>query len=51
MLLGFQTCQDLMIPSYWNYKNDKLDELTQKIYTGDFESSKERTGADTRGSC
>ena len=24
-------------PAYWNYKNDKLDELTQKIYTGDFE--------------
>jgi len=30
-------------PTYWNYKNDKIDELTQTIYTGDFESSKERT--------
>ncbi len=30
-------------PTYWNYKNDKLDELTQKIYTGDFETSKQRT--------
>ena len=30
-------------PTYWNYKNDKLDELTQIIYTGDFESSEERT--------
>ena len=30
-------------PTYWNYKNDKLDELTQTIYTGDFESSEERT--------
>jgi len=30
-------------PSYWNYKNDKLDELTQKIYTGGFESSEKRS--------
>ena len=30
-------------PTYWNYKNEKLDELTQKIYTGDFESSEKRT--------
>jgi peptide/nickel transport system substrate-binding protein len=30
-------------PSYWNYKNDRLDELTQKIYTGDFESSEKRS--------
>ena len=29
-------------PSYWNYTNEKLDELTQKIYTGDFNSIKER---------
>jgi peptide/nickel transport system substrate-binding protein len=29
-------------PTYWNYKNDKLDEITQKIYTGDFESSEKR---------
>lgn len=29
-------------PSYWNYKNDYLDEITQKIYTGDFESEEER---------
>lgn len=29
-------------PSYWNYKNEKLDELTQKIYTGDFESAENR---------
>ena len=29
-------------PTYWNYENDKIDELTQKIYTGDFESSEER---------
>jgi len=30
-------------PSYWNYKNDRLDELTQKIYTGGFESSEKRS--------
>ena len=30
-------------PSYWNYKNDKLDSLTQKIYTGDFETAEQRT--------
>ncbi len=30
-------------PSYWNYKNEKLDELTQKIYTGDFESAEKRS--------
>jgi len=30
-------------PSYWNYENDRLDELTQKIYTSDFKTSEERT--------
>lgn len=30
-------------PTYWNYKNDKLDTLTQKIYTGDFETEEQRT--------
>ena len=29
-------------PSYWNYKNEKLDSLTQKIYSGDFETSQQR---------
>ena len=29
-------------PTYWNYENDKLDEITQKIYTGDFKSAQER---------
>ncbi|WP_316505641.1 ABC transporter substrate-binding protein [Nitrosopumilus sp.] len=29
-------------PTYWNYNNENLDELTQRIYTGDFDSSKER---------
>ena len=30
-------------PSYWNYKNEKLDKLTQEIYKGDFETSEKRT--------
>jgi peptide/nickel transport system substrate-binding protein len=30
-------------PTYWNYENVKLDEITQKIYTGDFESSEIRS--------
>ena len=30
-------------PTYWNYKNEKLDELTQKIYTGNFKSERERS--------
>ena len=30
-------------PSYWNYENEKLDSLTQKIYTGGFETSEQRT--------
>ena len=30
-------------PTYWNYKNDYIDTLTQKIYIGDFTSAQERT--------
>ena len=30
-------------PSYWNYKNNYLDEITQKIYSGEFKTSEERT--------
>ena len=30
-------------PSYWNYENTKLDGLTQKIYTGDFETVQNRS--------
>jgi peptide/nickel transport system substrate-binding protein len=29
-------------PSYWNYKNEHLDTVTQKIYTGDFQSEEQR---------
>lgn len=29
-------------PSYWNYENAKIDELTQKVYTGDFETAENR---------
>ena len=30
-------------PTYWNYQNEKLDGLTQQIYTGDFETPEERS--------
>tara|TARA_B100001123_G_scaffold450746_1_gene623397 strand:+ start:563 stop:3028 length:2466 start_codon:yes stop_codon:yes gene_type:complete len=30
-------------PSYWNYKNDVLDNITQNIYSGNFESADQRT--------
>ena len=29
-------------PTYWNYKNEYLDSITQKIYTSDFESAEQR---------
>ena len=29
-------------PSYWNYKNQFLDDTTQKIYSGNFTSAEER---------
>jgi len=29
-------------PSYWNYSSEKLDNITQRIYTGDFDSSEQR---------
>jgi peptide/nickel transport system substrate-binding protein len=29
-------------PTYWNYPNSKLDNETQKIYSGDFQSAEER---------
>ena len=29
-------------PTYWNYENNYIDSLTQKIYTGDFESKEQR---------
>ena len=39
----FSTMPGFNNPAYWNYKNDRLDELTQKIYTGGFESSEKRS--------
>ena len=30
-------------PSNWNYQNEKLDELTQRIYSGEFNDKDERT--------
>lgn len=29
-------------PSYWNYENDELDSLTQRIYAGEYGSAAER---------
>ena len=29
-------------PTYWNYQNEYMDSLTQKIYTGNFSSAEER---------
>ncbi len=29
-------------PSYWNYENEKLDNLTRRIYTGNFTDEQER---------
>lgn len=31
-------------PAYWNYSNDTLDSLTQRIYAGEFASEAEREG-------
>ncbi len=30
-------------PTYWNYENKKLDDITQKIYKGDFETVEKRS--------
>ena len=30
-------------PTYWNYENKKLDNITQKIYKGDFETAEKRS--------
>ena len=30
-------------PSYWNYQNELLDDVTQNIYSGNFETADERT--------
>lgn len=38
----FSNMPGLNNPSYWNYKNAKLDEITQKIYSANFTSSDER---------
>lgn len=29
-------------PTYWNYKNEYMDSITQRIYTGDFKSAEQR---------
>ncbi|RNJ76642.1 MAG: ABC transporter substrate-binding protein [Nitrosopumilus sp. H13] len=30
-------------PAYWNYQNERLDNITRRIYTADFDSAEERT--------
>lgn len=38
----FSNMPGFNVPDYWNYQNDYIDSLSQEIYTGDFQSSKER---------
>ena len=40
----FSTMPGFNDPSFWNYENPRIDELTQAIYVGNFTSSEERTG-------
>ena len=30
------------VPAYWNYEHDRLDEITQRIYTGNYSGESER---------
>jgi len=38
----FSTMPGFNDPAYWNYQNEYMDSLTQKIYTGNFSSAEER---------
>jgi peptide/nickel transport system substrate-binding protein len=38
----FSNMPGFNVPDYWNYQNEYIDTLSQKIYTGNFSSSKER---------
>jgi len=38
----FSNMPGLNNPTYWNYENDKLDQITQQIYSANFTSSHER---------
>jgi peptide/nickel transport system substrate-binding protein len=38
----FSNTPGFNVPEYWNYQNDYIDSLSQKIYTGNFTSSQER---------
>jgi len=40
----FSNMPGFNVPDYWNYQNEYIDSLSQKIYTGNFSSSKEREG-------
>jgi len=38
----FSNMPGFNVPDYWNYQNEYIDSLSQKIYTGNFSSSTER---------
>lgn len=38
----FSTMPGFNDVSYWNYKHDELDDITQKIYTGQYQSEQDR---------
>ena len=38
----FSNMPGFNVPDYWNYQNEQIDYLTQKIYTGNFTSLNER---------
>jgi len=38
----FSNMPGFNVPEYWNYQNEHIDSLTQKIYTGDFKSADQR---------
>ena len=39
----FSNMPGFNIPTNWNYQNDSIDEITKRIYSGDFKNSDERT--------
>jgi len=38
----FSNMPGFNVPDYWNYQNEYIDAISQKIYTGNFSSSQER---------
>ena len=39
----FSNMPGFNIPTNWNYQNNSIDEITKRIYSGDFKNSDERT--------